>query len=143
ELADAAHQDRQVLRTHHDQRDGRDQHEFGGADAEIEHGWALSDSARADQAARARFGCEARPAAQPRASSFSRSDVSGFFSAVSASSLFSPSLKARMPLAASPMIEDSRPRPPNSSAMTTRTISQCQIENEPIGVELLQIAGPS
>src|SRR5690606_40129786 len=58
-------------------------------------------------------------------------------------SSFRPSLKARMPLAASPMMPDSLPRPPNRTSTTTTTMAQCQMLMEPMAIPPQGAAAPT
>src|SRR5690606_9557550 len=58
-------------------------------------------------------------------------------------SSFKPSLKARMPLAASPMMPDSLPRPPNRTSTTTTTMAQCQMLMEPMAIPPQGAAAPT
>jgi len=58
----------------------------------------------------------------------------GGVSASAVSSSFMPCLNALMPLAKSPITLVSLPRPPNSTAITAITISQCQMLKLPMRV---------
>src|SRR5690606_15592294 len=113
---------RQVLRTHDHDHDDRDHQHLGPAD--IEHGFcpALGDPVSGRQLFEA-FSLDAFRASSARCSTVLAS------SAVSSSAM--PFLKLLMPLAMSPISSGILPRPKTSST-TTSTISQCQIEKEPI-----------
>ena len=59
-------------------------------------------------------------------------DLPRLGSAEAVSSSDMPFLKALMPFAMSPIISEILPRPPNTSSMTTPTMTQCQILKPPM-----------
>src|SRR5690606_31156717 len=125
---------RQILRSDDHDHDDRNHQHLGPAD--LEHG-LYPAPLKNIQSERDQL-LEAFSLAGVTDSSARCSTVLGASSAGSSSAM--PFLKLLMPLAMSPISSGILPRP-NTRSTTTSTISQCQIENEPILLSSQRFSG--
>src|SRR5690606_28788694 len=108
ELTDLAHQHRQILGPYDKQSHQTDDKDFEPADSRAKTTHDSASFREGDQRFNSSFSASVRG-----------SELTPSFGPLESVSSFRPSLKARMPLAASPMMPDSLPRPPNRRATTT------------------------